>query len=360
MRNFMRSSGIVSLLSFLLVLGGTEVGVRQLSAGLPVDPGKWPRIEIAQKLDRLDREIRRGEDFEVVFVGSSVMAGGVDPVQFTNASGVSSYNAAWAGGTGRTSAMWALDVVEPLAEPEVILLGVQSGELNDNGPKNQITHRKFIESPGYQQTTTNLARRFEGKISKISDLIRYRLAFRTPTVLFKKDRKALQAVEARKEIGARGRRVEEPVKYRFNLKFQTGFPEKNLANLSYGGREYRAIVRLHNELADRGVKLVVMVTAVTDDYYTIHADPEGDKRRFHKLIERFHRETGATVIDASDAFPSWKPFRDPVHLDVEGRRAMSHALAKRWKRIANAESGWFEVTCSGSEEEPTCRLRRGR
>lgn len=359
MKNFMRSSGLVTLFSFLLVFGTTEVGVRKISTALPVDPGKWPRIEIAQKLDRMDREIRRGQDFEVVFVGSSVMAGGVDPVQFTNASGVSSYNAAWAGGTGRTNAMWTLDVVEPLAEPEVVVLGVQSGELNDNGPKNQITYRKFIGSPGYQQTTDNLARRFEGEISKISDLIRYRLVFRTPSVLLKNEREALRAVEARKQIGARGRRVEEPVKYRFNLKFQTGFPEKNLADLSYGGKEYRAIVRLHNRLQQRGVKLVLMITAVTDDYYSIHADPEGDRKRFHDLIRRFQRETGATVIDAADAFPSWKPFRDPVHLDIEGRRAMSHALAQGWDRIASAGAEWLEVSCGGSELEPTCSVKGG-
>lgn len=356
----MRASGIISLLSFLLVLAGIDVRVPQPDVGLPVDPAKWPRIEIAQKLDRMDREIGRGEAFEVVFVGSSTMAGGVDPVHFTRASGVSSYNAAWAGATGRTSAMWTLDVVEPLAEPDVIVLGVQSGELNDNGPKLQITHRKFVESSGYRQARTILARRSEEKISNLAEWIRYRLSTRKPTASFKSDRKALRAVDPRKEIGARGRRVDEPVNYRFNLKFQTGFPAKNLAELSYGGPEYRAIVRLHNELADRGVELVVMVTAVTQDYYAVHSDPAGDKRRFHELIRRFRRETGATVIDASGAFPSSEVFRDPVHLDLEGRLALSHALGRRWDAIARADSGWFRVTCGGSPEQPSCRIGRGR
>lgn len=352
----MRNSGFATFFGFLLVFLLMEATVRQVRANLPVDPGKWPRIEIAQKLDQMDREVARGRNFQVVFLGSSVVAGSIDPVAFTKSSRKSSFNAGFAGSAARVSAAWGRDVVEPLLHPQVFVLGVQSGELNDNGPKNQITYRKFMTSPGYKQTTSDFARRVEGWLSRLSDFLRYRLAFRTPTSLFGKDKAALEATEVRKEVGARGRRVEEPIEYRIREKFREGFFAKNLVDLSFGGREYRSLVRLHKQLEERGVELVLMSTPVTEDYYQMHEDPEGDRAAFERLLDRFQRDTGATVIDATDAFPSSAPFRDPVHLDVEAREPFSAALGESWEEITSSSSGSrFEVKCEG-EAAPRCRV----
>jgi hypothetical protein len=355
MRRFLRNSGFATLFGFLLVFLLMEATVRQVRADLPVDPGKWPRIEIAQKLDKMDREVSRGRNFEVVFLGSSAVAGSVDPVQFTKASHVSSFNAAFAASAARVSAAWGRDVVEPLLHPQVFVVGVQSGEVNDNGPKNQITYRKFMSSPGYKQTTSDFVLQVEGWLEKLSHFLRYRLAFRTPATLFGKDKAALKATEVRKEVGARGRRVEEPVEYRVREKFREGFFAKNLADLSFGGKEYRSLVRLHRQLKTRGVELVLMSTPVTEDYYQMHEDPEGDRAAFERLLDRFQRDTGATVIDAANAFPTSAPFRDPVHLDVEARGPFSAALGARWEEIVSSSGRRFEVRCRG-EVAIECRV----
>lgn len=356
MIRFLRDSTLAAVLSFVLVFLVAEVGVRQAEANLPVDPGKWPRIEIAQKLDRLDRAIHRRDRFDVIFVGSSVIAGGIEPVVFTDESGRSAFNAAWAGATARTSAAWVANIIEPLAAPQTIVLGIQTGEMNDNSPKNQITYRKFMRSPGFKQTTESLTARVTSWFERLSYFVKFRFAFRTPTVLFNKDRGALERAKIRKEIGERGRRVEEPISYAFRDKFATNFYDKNLVDLSLDGPEFQSLVDVALEMQDRGVNFVLIGTPVTDDYWSIHDDPAGDEERFRDALQRFQQETGATVIDAIDAFPTSDPFRDPVHLDVEGRIPFSEALAKKWSDISSADSGWFTVHCRGTTV-PSCRVR---
>jgi hypothetical protein len=355
MRKFMRSSWMATLCGFVMVFVLVEAITSQVRAGLPVAPGKWPRTEIAQKLDRMDRAISRGHRFDVVFAGSSVMAGGVDPVAFTKASGESSYNAAWAGATARTSVLWLRDVIEPLAAPKVVVLGLQSGELNDNAPKSTRTYRKFVKAPGYKQMTSLLRRQPERWLEKVSNFFRYRIAFRSPANLFRKDRAALKDAWARKTIGPRGIRDEEPTGYHFRDKFRRKFYDNNLVNLSFGGKEYRAVARLNRQFARLGVKLIFMATPVTADYYSIHDSPQRDRARYRSLVERFHKETGGTVIDAADAFPTSTPFRDPIHLDIDARAELAEALAEKWPKISTACKEWFKVKCKGNAD-PECRV----
>src|SRR5687767_14708955 len=80
--------GYVTLFSFTGVLVLVEALSRFVSPSLPVDPGKWPRIEIAQKLDQMRTYVNDGAEVDVVFAGSSMVAGGVDPVEFNQVTGL--------------------------------------------------------------------------------------------------------------------------------------------------------------------------------------------------------------------------------------------------------------------------------
>lgn len=338
-----------------------ELAARMIAPSLEVDPGKWPRIEIAQKLDQIEDLANKGRKVEVLFAGSSMMAGGVDPVAFTEASGRTSYNAAFAGPSMRTITPWVLDVVEPLLRPEIVVVGIQSRELSDNGPKNIVMYEKFVGSPGYKQTKGAITNRLEGDLEELSHFLKYRRALRTPSRLFASDEAseaALADANVRQVIGERGTRVEDPVDYRSPAKLITGLYEKTLVDFSVGGPEYDALVKLERELDAQGVQLVLLNMPVTDDYWGAHADPEGDRAAYHALIEDFVADTGVTLIDAEDGFGSSVAFRDPVHLDIEGRRALAVALADSWERIAAGRGAGFDLSCDGAAE-PDCRLRPG-
>lgn len=355
-----RSSGYVTACSFTAILVAVELASRMIAPSLPVDPGKWPRIEIASKLEQIRELANNDKKIEVLFAGSSMMAGGIDPVAFTEASGKTSYNAAFAGPSMRTITPWVLDVVEPLLRPDVVVLGIQSRELSDNGPKNQVMYEKFVKSPGYKQTKGTVASRLEGDLEQLSYFLRYRRALREPSRLFATDeasQKALAEADLRQVIGPRGMRMEEPSDYKRPAKLIRGLYEKTLIDFAVGGSEYEALQALAAGLEDEGVELVLLNMPVTEDYWGAHGDPEGDRAAYHDLMDTFVAEMGVTLIDAEDGFPSSEPFRDPVHLDIEGRQAMAVALADAWDQITGGP-GAFALSCDGSAE-PSCTLRPG-
>ena len=354
-------SGYATACSFTVILVAVELASRMIAPSLPVDPGKWPRIEIASKLDQIRDIANTGKKVEVLFAGSSMMAGGIDPVAFTEASGKSSYNAAFAGPSMRTVTPWVLDVVEPLLRPDVVVVGIQSRELSDNGPKNEVMYDKFINSPGYQQTKGTVASQLEGDIEELSYFLRYRRALREPSQLFSTDEASQQALaetEVRQVIGESGMRVEEPSDYKRPAKLIRGLYEKTLIDFAVGGPEYEALKDLSSGLEAEGVELVLLNMPVTEDYWGAHGDPEGDRAAYHELMSEFVAETGVTLIDAEDGFPSSEPFRDPVHLDIEGRQAMAVALADAWDQITGG-GGLLALSCDDSAD-PECTLQPGK
>lgn len=355
-----KRNGFVTACSFTAILVAVELASRMIAPSLPVDPGKWPRIEIASKLDQIRDIANSGKKVEVLFAGSSMMAGGIDPVAFTEASGLSSYNAAFAGPSMRTITPWVLDVVEPLLRPDVVVVGIQSRELSDNGPKNEVMYDKFINSPGYKQTKGTVASRLEGDIEQLSYFLRYRRALREPSQLFATDEASQQALaetELRQVIGPSGMRMEEPSDYKRPAKLIRGLYEKTLVDFAVGGPEFEALKDLHAGLEAEGVEMILLNMPVTDDYWAAHGDPEADREAYHRLIDDFVAETGVTLIDAEDGFSSSEPFRDPVHLDIEGRQAMAEALAASWARITGGGGG-FALSCDDSAE-PSCTLQPG-
>jgi len=338
--------GYVTFFSFASVLVLVEALSRFVSPSLPVDPGKWPRIEIAQKLDQMRTYVNDREEVDVVFAGSSMVAGGFDPLEFNTVTGLKAYNAAFAGSTMKSTALWVRDVVEPLMEPEVVVVGVQTRELSDTGSKNDIMNEKFVSSPGYKESTSSVGSQLAGSLERISYFLRYRRAFRTPSVLFAADGKeALQNTRVRQEIGPWGTRIVEPGEYRATDKFLSGLRDKTFEDLEMGGEEYESLVNLAADLEERDVRLVVVSMSVTDDYWATHEDPEGAKDEYHRLLDRLVDGSGVTVIDAEDAFSTTSVFRDPVHLDVAGRAAFSEMLALRWDSITDPEPSRYTVAC---------------
>ncbi len=337
-------SRIGSVSSFAGVLVAFELLARTISPALPVDPGKWPRIEIAQKLDQMRRYVEDGRDFPAAFIGSSMVADGIDPVAFTKRSGIRAYNAAFAGPSMRTITPWTLDIAEPLLRPEAIVLGMQSRELSDNGPKNKTMYEKFMSSPGYRETTSNLALRFAGMLERVSYFMRYRRAFREPSQLLEASGvDALQATRVRVELGPLGKRIQRDVPFEDSEEFRTALYEKMLYDFEIGGPELAALKRLAAELDERDVRLIVVNMPVTDGYWAAHRKM-GAKGEYHRALEGFLDEAGVTFVDAEDALPP-EVFRNPMHLDVEARRWLARALAASWKELTDAPPARFTLRC---------------
>jgi hypothetical protein len=144
-------SAVVTLVGFLAVVIGAEVAARAWLPAIPPDAHTWPRAEIGQKLLQIDAYEERGEAVDVLFVGSSQMAASTNPQLFTDQTGLSSYNAAFAGPSMRTVGRWLLDIVEPKLSPDVVVVGIASRDSNDRSRKNKNVHQAFLNSPGYRE-----------------------------------------------------------------------------------------------------------------------------------------------------------------------------------------------------------------
>jgi hypothetical protein len=353
-------AGLISTSSFLGVLLLAEAVSRMLAPGLPADPGKWPRVEIAQKLDQIRRYSEEGKQVEVLFAGSSMMASALEPVVFSRRSGSPAYNAGFAGPSTRTVARWVQDVVTPLLTPEVVVVGVQTREMNDTGAKNRNIYESFTNSPGYKQTTEAIAN-LEGSLERISYFLRYRRAFREPSrfLVAESAKDPFAGIDLRHEIGPRGKRMDSPGTFKVPRRFIRGLFNVNLKEFALGGVEFEALERLHENLEARGIQLIVLNMPVTAHYWAVHDRPRRDRTAYHRELNRFVRETGVTLVDAEDAFSTTTPFLNPMHLDVEGAKMFSAALAGSWDEILSSEGKAIDLRCSLNGSF-SCDLRGAR
>jgi hypothetical protein len=347
-------SAVVTIVSLLAIVLAAEVAARAWLPTIPPDAHTWPRAEIGQKLEQIEGYEKRGEEIDVLFVGSSQMAAAANPQLFTERTGLSSYNAAFAGPSMKTVGRWLLDVVEPKLSPDVVVVGIASRDSNDRSRKNNKVHDAFLTSPGYKQETASLASQFEGWLEDVSVFMRYRRLMREPATFLDRTDDDLGEQKVRKEIGERGLRLERPVDYHFREKNQEFLGKSTLGNFKTGGSEYRAVVEMHDVLEERGVEMVLVNMPLTADYVAAHEDPEADMASYHDLLADIVAETDVTFVDGEQAFATPKAFRDLLHLDVEGRDAFTEALAATWGDISDGVQ--MRVECN-SKPAPECRLR---
>jgi hypothetical protein len=349
-------SAVVTLVGFLTVVIGAEVAARVWLPAIPPDTHTWPRAEIGQKLEQIDDYEERGEAIEVLFVGSSQMAASTNPQLFTEQTGLSGYNAAFAGPSMSTVGRWLLDIVEPKLTPDVVVVGIASRDSNDRSRKNNKVHRAFLNSPGYRQESANLASQFEGWLEDVSVFMRYRRLMREPATFLERTDDELGQQRIRKQIGERGLRLEEPVDYRFRPSSQRSLSRGTLGNFHTGGREYRAVVEMHDVLEERGVEMVLVNMPLTADYLGAHEDGD-EMTSYREFLADIVAATGVSYVDAERAFDTSKAFRDLLHLDVEGRDAFTGALADSWDAIS--DGAHLLMKCN-NKRTPECELHPAR
>jgi len=352
MRKHTRAA-IVTVASFLAVLVMAEVAARVWLPEIPPDAHTWPRAEIGQKLEQIDAYEERGEAIDVLFVGSSQMAAAINPQLFTEQTGLSSYNAAFAGPSMRTVGRWLLDVIEPKLSPDVVVLGIASRDSNDRSRKNRNVHSAFLNSPGYRQETASLASELEGWLEDLSVFMRYRRLMREPATFLDRTDDELPEQEVRMGIGDRGLRLQEPVDYRFTRKGQQSLSKGTLGNFETGGREYRAVVEMHDVLEERGVEMMLVNMPLTKDYLGAHEDVDAEMTSYRDFLADIVAATGVAFVDAEKAFETPKAFRDLLHLDLEGRDAFTEALAQSWDDIP--DNAHMVMECN-NKPTPECEL----
>ena len=321
---------VAAAAAVLLIL---EVGMR--AAETRADPpSTWPSSEMAAKYAQLGDLVANNKEPDVIFVGSSAVFEGVDPAAYSAASGgdITAYNAALGAASMVSIERWTIDIVLNLVQPETVVIGTISRDINDNGIGQMAFFERLIASPDYAAAAggnaSNPADSITEWLNDHSALVRMRPHLRRP-VTFARDIARGGALPPA-TLGAHGAEPESEYEFEYVVDedWRSFWTERQLYNYSVGGRESAALRRLVDELVDRNIQVVLVSMPVTDDYLELLPDAVADQAEFEELLAELASRPGIIYVDGRSIATSNELFRDPAHLNPVGARRLAEALAK--------------------------------
>lgn len=321
----------ITTLVVLLVFAVAEAGMR-VAEGRSCPPSTWPSEEIGAKYDQIVDLQDSNERLDTIFVGSSAVFEGIDPIAFSAAAGGRSvaYNAALGAASMLSIAPWTLEILEPLTSADTVVIGVIARDINDNGVGQRAFFDRLQASPDFAAASggeQNLADRMAATLDDVSALWRMRPFWREPITF-------LRGVASNSmrcaEVGPFGAEPasEQEHGYSFDPGFRKFWRDRQLHDFAFGGDEAGALEDLITGLQQRGVEVVLVNMPVTDDYVALLPDAGADQAEFELFLESLAAERGVRYFDAHDVIASRDQFRDPAHLNPSGANALSQALAR--------------------------------
>jgi hypothetical protein len=315
----MRSAIPLVIVLVLLV----ELAVRAAAPKLR-DPLLWPDWEAQNKVSAMDVLGAKG-GASVAFVGSSMVNAGFSPELASEMLSAPrpAFNAALNGSDLRTTDLWTRKVVVPKLHPKIVVVGFNSGELNDHWQEDAGLYSKMLQS-AYGERISGSG----GVLSKIDNwmidrsyLVRYRSVLRDPVdaVVGHDPAQDNQAVDPLGRFLALAKFQQRP--YSSGLSKQLGVWDEVFRNYRPGGKQFAALDRLVQDLTGKGIRVVLVRMPVTKDIIPLHPQGQADRERFARAIAGFVATRPVTFIDAESAIGySTALFVDPVHLNTEGQR----------------------------------------
>jgi hypothetical protein len=310
------------------VLLAAEMGARLIEPLLPATKG-WPTPQMAAKVDQMTELTTNSTNVNVVFLGSSSMDQDVNPAIFNReAEGLISYNASLNGLSMRSLELWALDVVLPILDPEIVVLGLTTRELNDGGRRQDELFDQLVASVSFRNFSTKSDDELFSQAEDLSALVRIRDALRIPyTTLLRLLR--VNRGEVVSLPGPFGQRIpeERDYVYDFSDRWQEEWTTKDMRDFAMGGIEREALERLLAEMADQGRQVVILPLPISPDYASVQPGGIGSISEFQTLLASAAGSYGATFIEPRLELKS-SDFRDPAHLSPNAAEEFAIVLAE--------------------------------
>ena len=313
--------GIIAGLVGLLV--AAELALRALRSRLPLRD--WWNWEAENKVRTMTRLSKHG-GASVAVIGSSMIQAALDPELLWELvpSERPPFNAALNGANACTIELWTRHLVIPLLRPEVVVLGVDSLEMNDN-TRTKIFDRLSTARPWLRmKDEAPLLRRLLYRFERISYLIRFR-------------RLVSRTARERAAVGRRGSDV-TPLGYtvlarKFHNRPYHATDEQravwNLALNEYatGGRQLAALNRLLDELLATGIRVIVVNMPTTKDWIDQHPRDGADFASYETAVAKLVQGRDVSFVDLSWEFPQDDYFGDPVHVNGRGQERFTRTVA---------------------------------
>ena len=281
-----------------------------------------PRVTVTRdwgmaELDARVEQMAGLGDADVVFIGSSVVAKGIDPTVFGTAHGTVAYNAGVNGSSPRLWELWIGEVVEPSLQPDTVVIGVVTHDLNDESLVHDDAYSRYASSDGRSAHIGTQAA-WE-RVLDDSALMRRRGELRSPSTWWPVLGLGDGATQLPLTVGGydttdRQRRYEPPT--------------RTMSELRLGGTEAAALEATLRSLAQHRIDTyVVLMPVVERDHLSVLPGGEADHVRFTDMVRTIADERGATVLDARNVVTAPDHFVDHIHLNGAGTDMLSHWLA---------------------------------
>jgi hypothetical protein len=309
---------LVTVAVVVIVLA--EVGVRLLAPYLP-EPKLYGDDSTAVKAAQLERVGDTDRCATVVVAGNSMarddfvpssMAPGLDD-------GVVVYNAALDAASPDLLARWLPDHVLPSTDPDLVVIGLSSFDLNDEARISRSALDSFSAAPLSRDDPFG---DLQQPLVRHVALFRHRRELRDPVTVWSSLDRARRGVrESRPDpagiagvLDADGAGLSRrDLQYTASPGSDTLLRRELLNDFAIGGRQTSSLRRLLTDLGDSGVDVVLAVLPVTDDYIVAHPDGAADHDRFLGLVDEIAAEADVTRLDLHD-WAEVDDFADTHHL----------------------------------------------
>lgn len=320
-------------LAILLILLA-ELAVRVAEPKLQ-DPLLWPGWEAQNKVKAMEALETKG-GASVVFVGSSMVNAGFNATIATPELGFDrpAFNAALNGSDLRATSIWTRKVVAPRLRPDIVVVGFNSGELNDHWNEPDSLYSRLIESPyGKRAAERGVLAEIDAWLIDRSALVRHRSVLRKPMDAFKRERvQRAQGVDRLGRLRALDTFQQWP--YSPGLSKQLGVWDKVFRNYRPGGAQFEALDLLVRDLTEKGIKVVLIRMPVTKDVLPLYPAGIADRERFNTVLASFVSTHPVTFIDGEARIGyDTKLFVDPLHLNAAGERDFTTFVAGKLRDL---------------------------
>lgn len=310
------------------VLLAAEIAARIIEPLIPATKG-WPTPQMAAKVDQMTELASSSTDVNIVFLGSSSMDQDVNPMVFNSkADGLVAYNASLNGLSMRSLELWTLEIVVPTLDPEIVVLGLTTRELNDGGPRQKELFDQLAASRGLRDFETQSPSDPVSRAEDLSGLLRIRDALRTPYTTSLRIL-GINRGEVVSLPGAFGQRIPEDRDYLYNFsdKWREEWTTQDMRDFAMGGIERETLERLVAELRSQGRQVVIIPLPVSSDYVSVQPGGTTTLSDFQALLSGVAMSPGVVMIEPTIQFNS-QDFRDPAHLGPVAAEEFATALAR--------------------------------
>jgi hypothetical protein len=306
-----------------------ELVARILEPILP-PPDRWPTDETQAKFDQMATLAALPDPIDVVFLGSSIVVEGIDPLTFNEEEGdLTSYNAALSAASVRSLEPWTLEVVLPLLDPRFLVIGLTTRDVNDGGLGQREFYERITASEGLRDLESDsLIQRVLTRIQESSALLRLRPLLRKPGT-------AILALLGRQENDGSplpGPFGSEPLEeqgseYDASADWRRFWSTRQINDYDIGGVELAALERLVASAESQGREVVLVEMPIHPDYLAVQPGGEPAVAQLHEVLMELALRNDAELLQFHGEFGP-EDFRDPAHLNPQAATQLASMLAR--------------------------------